>query len=193
MGPGQTKYSQSKSIFGLHPERHRHWLWSFKHSYSRQPHDFCFQFAFIVSPYIMQPSNAVRGYSEFFKSGFRAFTRGQTSSSSHNYLSGSPDPMYNASSLTPKSNYSGATKGRPRPVSVIVQNTPREKARRRRSSILSFTSQLSATTTSSFDERSMTSSTGGGPISPVFDSGDSLPEVWITAGGPFTQSARNGR
>ncbi|KAF8800492.1 hypothetical protein BYT27DRAFT_7200092 [Phlegmacium glaucopus] len=139
----------------------------------------------------MQPPNTICGYSEFFKSGFRVFSSGQASSSSH--LSGSPDAILNTSSSTPKSTSSGATKRQPRPVSMIVQNTPREKARRRRSSFLSLSSQLfnHKSTPTSFDESSTILSTSSSTSSPVFDSGDSLPEVWITAGGPFTQSARN--
>jgi len=72
---------------------------------------------------------------------------------------------------------------------MIVQNTPREKARRRRTSFMSFTSQLfDRKSTSSFHEKSTVSSPRSSTTSHTFDSGDSLPEVWITAGGPYTLS-----
>lgn len=116
--------------------------------------------------------NAVRGYSDFFISGFRTLTnraRGQTSSSD----------------ATPKT--TGATKRRPRPVSMIVHNTPRQKARRRRSSFLSFSSHFlshkSTAATPTFNEKS---STGLCTV----DSEDSLPEFWITSGAPYTLSGR---
>jgi len=141
----------------------------------------------------MQPSNT-GGYSDFFKSGFRAFTTrsscGQTSSSLHDFTT---YPTFNTASLTPSKPTFYAIKRRPRPVSVIVQNTPREKARRRRSSFIAFTSHLfDRKSTTASDEKSTKSSINSScsnRSSYVFDSGDSpLPDVWITAGGPFTVS-----
>jgi hypothetical protein len=136
-------------------------------------------------PYIMHPLNVLRGYSDFFKSGFREFTnrdRGQ-SSSSHN-----SDGMLNDTSpSTPTKTASGTTNHRRRAVSMIVNHTPRENLRQRRSSFLSFSSQWfdhrSATTTPSFDETSTISSTSS--ISSV-GSRDSLREVWIRGGGSYT-------
>ena len=132
----------------------------------------------------MQLPYTVSGYSDFFKSGFRAFTN--RACSPQIYLFSSPDATSTLSS--------NPTKRQPRPVSMIVQNTPREKARRRRTSFLSFSHLLDRkSTATSCNQESAISSTRSSTSSCAADSGDSLPEVWITAGGPFTLSTLNGR
>jgi len=94
----------------------------------------------------MQPLNALRGYSDFFKSGFRAFTYRSRQHS---------DAMLNSPCLTPKTTSSDSTERRLRSVSMIVRNTPREKARRRRTSLLSFSYQwFDQLSTTSFNETS---------------------------------------
>ena len=144
---------------------------------------FSFSFTPIV-PYIMHPLNVLRGYSDFFKSGFREFTNRdrRQSSASHN-----SDTLFSStSSLTPQKTASGATNRRRRAVSMIVEHTPRENLQQRRSSFLSFSSQWfdhRSATTPSFDETSTISSTTS--ISSVV-SRDSLPEVWISGDGSYT-------
>jgi hypothetical protein len=135
----------------------------------------------------MQLLNPFRGYSDFFKSGFRAFTnrdRKQSSETSSRVMLDTP----------PKSTFSDTIERRPRPVSVhvTVQNAPPEKAeRRRRSSFPSFpsnwfdhqsTTNFSDETSTIFLRRSSTSSS---------DSRDS--EVWIAEGGLYTVPSINER
>ena len=119
----------------------------------------------------MQP----RGYSDFFKSGFSAIIHrscGRASSSQNS------DVVFN----TPKTTSYGATSTeRPRPVSMVVQTTPRDKARRRRSSLLSFNS--------SFNEKRMMPRTQS---LRTVESGDSLPDR-VTVCGPYPPMALNGR
>ncbi|KAF8149050.1 hypothetical protein B0H34DRAFT_193957 [Crassisporium funariophilum] len=146
----------------------------------------------------MQTSNTVRGYSDFFASGFRAVTN-RTRRQSRNSLSGSdPIPHVSSSFSTTRPTVAGMPQRRPRPVSMIVQNTtpskPREKVNGRRSSFISFSSRLfDRMTSSTYENSTSSSSTRSSRSSRMFDSADeNIPEVWITAGGPYTPSAPNG-
>ncbi|KDR78552.1 hypothetical protein GALMADRAFT_243971 [Galerina marginata CBS 339.88] len=138
----------------------------------------------------MQTPTTVRGYSDFFASGFRAVTT-RRSTSSRNSLETIPTNAWFSSSRERRT--------RTRPASMIVHtsvtSSTREKSQGRRSSFVSFSSRLFdriLSTSTAGDKNSPISSRRSSKSSQFFgsrSSGDSAPEVWISAGGP---SAPNG-
>ena len=133
----------------------------------------------------MQLLNPFRGYSDFLKSGFRAFTNRDRKQSSET----APHAMLDTPSLTPKTTVSDTAGRQPRPVSMRI--TPREKAERRRFSFPSFSSHRfdHQSTTNFLNEKSTIFLRRSSSSSA--DSRDS--EVWTTGGSLYTVPAINGR
>lgn len=158
-------------------------------------HNTVFPTAVLPLSTTMQPSssNGLRGYSDFFASGFRAVTSSRSSRSS-------ADPSIlsaPSSSASPGSRRSltDTTQRRLRPSSLIVHPStpkPHEPKHNRRSSIITFSTRLFDRMASVYgDELSLRRGSRNSRIFQAAD--DSAPDVWITAGGPFTPSAPNGR
>ncbi|KAF8193321.1 hypothetical protein BJ912DRAFT_1021592 [Pholiota molesta] len=144
------------------------------------------------------PPNGLRGYSDFFASGFRAVTPHRGSSRRYS---------------TDASISTASSSRRARPTSMIVQPTaPKTRGSKRhdssrRSSFVTFSSRLfdrmtfsyadenSANMFSSSSQRS-DSTSARSRLSRFFtstdDSDELHPDVWITTGGPHTPSAPNG-
>ncbi|KAF9048922.1 hypothetical protein BJ165DRAFT_1526318 [Panaeolus papilionaceus] len=139
----------------------------------------------------MASVTTIRGYSDFFTSGFRAVTNRSSSISSYG------DTSFTTSSTTRSSPLVDITQGRrPRPLSMIIQkSTPKntEKKHSRRSSIVSFSSKLfDRKGRQSVDENSPLTSKSEKSSRFLASNRDDLPDVWITAGGPFTPSTVDG-
>jgi hypothetical protein len=135
---------------------------------------------------IMQFLNPFRGHSDFFKSGFCAFTNRDRKQSSET----APHTMLDISPVKPKTTVSDTTERRPRPVTVhvTVQNAPREKAERRRSSYPSFSTHwFDHQSTPNFFNETSTIFLRRGSTSSA-ESRDS--EVWIAGGGLYTINGR---
>lgn len=145
----------------------------------------------------MQTPNGFRGYSEFFTSGFRAVTN-RPRRFHHAFDDHPHAPLSSTTRPTSRRTFSDITHRQHRPSSIMAHgqapNATREK-RARRASIISFSSRLFERMTT--HERASTSSGSrrSSRSSLVIDlSGDeNAPEIWITAGGPYTPSAPNGR
>ncbi|PPQ65175.1 hypothetical protein CVT24_011052 [Panaeolus cyanescens] len=124
----------------------------------------------------------IRGYSDFFTSGFRAVT---------NRTSGDSSSPCSTSRASPLSDIT--QRRRSRPLSMIIQKTvPKntEKKHSRRSSIVSFSSKLfDRKGWHSVDENSVSKSEKSSRFS---SKSNELPDVWITAGGPCTTSTPDG-
>ncbi|KAH9481911.1 hypothetical protein JR316_0006441 [Psilocybe cubensis] len=150
----------------------------------------------------MQAPNSVRGYSDFFASGFRAVaTRIPSSPGSRNSL----ESITNAPARSRRS-FADITHRRPRPTSMFVSNTSstpsetREKSSRgRRSSFVTFSSRLFERITSVYGDENSTISSSSRRSSKSFrffgSDHESVPDsgMWISTGGPHTPSAPNGR
>ena len=159
-------------------------------------HNTVFPTAVLPFPTTMQSSsssNGLRGYSDFFASGFRAVTSRRSSRSS---VDGSilSAPSSSASAGSRRS-LTDTTQRRLRPSSMIVHCAtpkPQEPKHNRRSSIITFSTRLFDRMASVYgDEFSSRRNSRNSRIFQAAD--DSVPDVWITAGGPFTPSAPNGR
>ncbi len=157
-------------------------------------HNAVFPTAVLPFPTTMQPSpsNGLRGYSDFFASGFRAVTSRRSSRSSvdASILSA---PSSRASEGSRRS-LTDTTQRRLRPSSLIVHRAtpkPQEPKHNRRSSIITFSSRLFDRMASAYNDESSRRNSRNSRIFQAVD--DSVPDVWITAGGPFTPSAPNGR
>uniref|UniRef100_A0A8H7XN54 Uncharacterized protein n=1 Tax=Psilocybe cubensis TaxID=181762 RepID=A0A8H7XN54_PSICU len=149
----------------------------------------------------MQAPNSVRGYSDFFASGFRAVaTRIPSSPGSRNSL----ESITNAPARSRRS-FADITHRRPRPTSMFVSNTSstpsetREKSSRgRRSSFVTFSSRLFERITSVYGDENSTISSSSRRSSKSFrffgSDHESVPDsgMWISTGGPHTPSAPNG-
>lgn len=134
----------------------------------------------------MQLLNPFLGYSDFFKSGFRAFTNRRRRKQSRETA---PHAMLDTP-LSSKTTFYDTTTRRPRSVSVHVtmQNIDREMARQRRSSFPSFSSHW-------FDHQSTSDSDFFNETSTIVLRRSSMgstysrdSEVWI-AGGLYTVPA----
>ncbi|KAF8963102.1 hypothetical protein BDZ97DRAFT_1049576 [Flammula alnicola] len=139
------------------------------------------------------PPNGLRGYSDFFASGFRAVTTRRSSSSrtsSESFIQTA------SSSSSTRRTLADITPRRLRPTSMIVHtSTPKPREKRRRSSFVSFSSRLfdRMISASGHENSTMSSSSRrSSRSSRFFESTDSSLDVWITAGGPYTPSAPNG-
>ena len=131
---------------------------------------------------IMSP---FREYSDFFKSGFRAFTNRDRKQPSETASLDTP-------SMTPKTTFSDTSERQPR--SASVQITPRETAERRRSSFPSFTSHWLEpldhhSTTNFFNESSTAFLRSSASPADLRD----FSEFWIVGGGLYTVPAINER
>ncbi|TFK34550.1 hypothetical protein BDQ12DRAFT_363713 [Crucibulum laeve] len=156
----------------------------------------------------IQTTNAVRGYSDFFASGFRAVTSRVRRPAS---VYGTPSMLFDTtphattssngtnSTTTPRRSLQDAFPRRTRPASMYVQppETHETTRRKRRSSIISFSTRLfDRMTSTSSDEGSATSSPSpprSRRSSRVYQSpSPDVPEVLITAGGPYIRTFPNG-
>jgi len=159
----------------------------------------CGSFASLVMAILAPPTpvHSVRGYSDFFTSGFRAVT----SRVSRPYSVSSFPRVSDATCATedPPQSLHGRAQRRARPTSMIMSksNQSCENSRGRRSSIIAFSSRL-------FDRMKHASADENANVSagrrrskrssrPLEDSNSQVPQDWITTGGPFTPSSPNGR
>ncbi|KAF5327616.1 hypothetical protein D9619_005030 [Psilocybe cf. subviscida] len=149
----------------------------------------------------MQGTNSVRGYSDFFASGFGAVTSRVSTSSRKARQNERTRPA--SSSSTSKGIFSEFASRRSRPTSVLVQPTAskpieapvtREKPSGggRRTSFISFSSWrlFDRSSPSSSEQASFVSSKSSKRSSRI--SVGSGRDVWVSTGGPFTPSVPNG-